>query len=145
MQGMSKGNGRVTAASPPLMCLAVAGPARARFAILASLRRVSLLQADRPQRVLKPAGLGILNQRKPGCLAAFCTGKFLGRYGGAIDGPAEPADDDQDIAHNNLHGHAARRVGRDRRPIWKERGQGAPMSMIGLVSDVADQRGLAEA
>jgi len=74
-----------------------------------SLRSVSLLQADCPERVLKPAGLGILSQRKPRCLAALCTGKFLGRYGGAIYGPTEPADDDQDIAHNNLHGHGLRR------------------------------------
>jgi len=52
-----------------------------------SLRSVSLLQADWPERVLQPTGLGILRQRKPGCLAALCTGKFLGRYGGAIYGP----------------------------------------------------------
>ena len=61
-----------------------AGFARATFRQPTGLRSVSLLQADCPERVLKPAGLGILNQRKPGCLAALCTGKFLGRYGGAI-------------------------------------------------------------
>ena len=65
-----------------------------------SLRSVSLLQADCPERVLKPAGLGILSQRQPRCLAALCTGKFLGRYGGAIYRPAGPADDDQNMNRN---------------------------------------------
>jgi hypothetical protein len=77
---------------------------RRRFAA-PLLRNVSLLQADWPKRVFKPACLGILNQRKPCCFASLCAGNFLGRYGGAIYGPAEPAYDDQDIAHNNLHGH----------------------------------------
>jgi len=45
--------------------------------------------------IFKPAGLGVLNQRKPGCLAALYARKFLGRHGGAIYGPAEPANDDQ--------------------------------------------------
>ena len=67
------------------------------------------MQADCPERVLKPAGLGILDQRKPGCLAALYACKFLGRHGGAIYGSAKPANDDQDIAHNNLHGHGLRR------------------------------------
>ena len=111
------------------------------------LRSVSLLQADCPERVLKPAGLGILDQRKPGCLAALYARKFLGRHGGAIYGPAEPANDDQDIAHNNLHGHGLRRprsaAARSGSRLLAEgkRGQGVPMSLIGLVSDMAEQRG----
>jgi hypothetical protein len=104
------------------------------------------LQADWPERVLKPAGLGILNKRKPGRLAALCAGKFLGRYGGAIYGPTEPADDDQDIAHNNLHGHGLRRprsaaIRSGSRLLSGEHGLGAPMFLIGLVSDTAEQRG----
>ena len=103
------------------------------------------MQADCPERVLKPAGLGILNQRKPGCLAALCTRKFLGRYGGAIYGPAEPADDDQDIAHDNLHGHGLRRPRsaaiRSGVRILAKASTDAPMSLIGLVSDMAEQRG----
>lgn len=103
------------------------------------------MQADCPESVLKPARLGILNQRKPGCLAALYARKLLGRHGGAIYGPAEPADDDQDIAHNNLHGLRRRRSAATRsgsRLLAEgKRGQGVQMSLIGLVSDMAEQRG----
>jgi hypothetical protein len=103
------------------------------------------LQADCPERVLKPAGFGITGQRKPGRLAALCTCKFLGRYGGTIYGPAEPADDDQDIAHNNLHGQGLRRPRsaaiRSGVRILAKASTDAPMSLIGLVSDMAEQSG----
>ena len=42
------------------------------------------------------------------CPAALRAGKFLGRYGGAVYSPAEPADDDQDINYNSLRGHVLR-------------------------------------
>lgn len=105
------------------------------------------MQADWPERVLKPAGLGILNQRKPGCLAALRTRKFLGRYDSTIDDPAEPADDNQDIAHNNLHVPGRRRPRFRRDPSWfpvscrGQHSQGAAMSAIDLVSGIAGQRG----
>jgi len=94
---------------PGIRRRAVAGFARATSRQPNSLRSASLWQADSPERVFKPAGLGVFNRRKPCCLAALWTAKFLGRYGRAIYGAAEPADDDQDITHNNLHGHALRR------------------------------------
>ena len=108
---------------------------------------ISLLQADGPERILEPASLGVLNQRKPGCLATLCTREFLGRYGGAIYRPTEPADDNQDIAHTNLHGHAQQLRVRLRCDLLLllakgVRGQGVPIFMIGLISCVADQCGL---
>jgi hypothetical protein len=61
------------------------------------------LQTEGPKRVLKAAGLGMLSERKPGCLAPLCAGKLLSRYCGAIYSPAKPANDDENMGQNNLH------------------------------------------
>jgi hypothetical protein len=53
----------------------------------------SLLHAEGSKRFVRAPGLGVLNQRQPGCFATLGVRKFLGRYHGAI-GNAEPAEDD---------------------------------------------------
>jgi hypothetical protein len=61
---------------------------------------LSLLRAEGPKRLFDATGLGVINQRQSGCIATLCARKFLCRYRGALDGPAEPADDDENVGHN---------------------------------------------
>ena len=63
----------------------------------ASLRSASLLQANWPERILKSAGLRVLNQGKPRCLAALGAANSWVDTAAPFNSPAEPADDDQDI------------------------------------------------
>jgi hypothetical protein len=56
-------------------------------------RAFSLWDAKRPKRLVRAPGLGVLNQRLPGRVAALCAGKFLGRNHGAVRN-AKPTNDD---------------------------------------------------
>ena len=53
----------------------------------------SLWDAERPERLVRAPGLGVLNQCLPGRVASLCAGKFLGRNHGAVCN-AEPTNDD---------------------------------------------------
>jgi hypothetical protein len=60
----------------------------------------SLLYAEGPKRFFDAAGLGVLNQCQPGCFASLRARKFLCRYRCALNGPAEPANDNQNVDHD---------------------------------------------
>jgi hypothetical protein len=63
---------------------------------------LSLLRAEGPKRLFDAAGLGVINQRQSGCIATLYARKFLCRDRGALDRPAEPADDDENVDHKIL-------------------------------------------
>ena len=111
------------------------------------LRRVSLWQADRPERVLKPAGRASSTSASPGpSQRSALVNSWVDRAAPFSAPPSQPTTI-QDMAHNNppWSCSAAAAFGCD--PIWfrtsskESTDKGVPMSLIGFVGDVALQRG----
>ena len=71
-------------------------------ALIAAIYLFSFFLAEAPKRLFGPTGLSVINERQAGRIATLCARKFLGRYRGTLDGPAEPANDDQDVGHSIL-------------------------------------------